>query len=70
MTTTKAEMARWKAQDSEDRRTRLDALGAIENKTDDEWVEHDVLATLVAIDEKEANDAETKPEENTEAETS
>lgn len=55
-------MKHWEEKTPEERRAALDALGAIENQNPDEQVAHDVLATLVAVDEKVANDVQTKPE--------
>lgn len=48
----------WSDQETEHRRTRLNELGANENKTDDEQREHDVLAEMVAEDEDDAQKAE------------
>lgn len=53
--TSKAEfMSKWSENTAQERRARLNQLGAVEVKTDDEKREHDALAEMVAADEEAA----------------
>lgn len=50
----------WESNTPEERRARLDELGAIEDMSDDQRQEHDALATLVAADEDERTEDGTE----------
>jgi hypothetical protein len=54
---------KWMTHTAEERRARLNELGSIVEKSDDEQREHDALATVVAQDETAALD-ETAKDEN------
>lgn len=55
----------WEGKTPEERRARLDELGANENRDEVEDDEHNVLAALVAVDEDEArNEVAKKPVES------
>lgn len=58
----------WASNTSEERRARLDELGAIEDMSDDQRQEHDALATLVAFDENDVfeDDEDEREEDGTE----
>jgi hypothetical protein len=47
----------------EERRTRLNELGALVEKDDEQWREHNALAELVADDEDEALRVESGQDE-------
>lgn len=64
MTTKKGFTDQWATHTPEERRERLNELGSIAEKTDDEQREHDALATSVAVDETAAL-VENAKDENT-----
>lgn len=53
----------WSENTPEERRGRLNELGAVVEKTDEEWREHDALAAMVADDENEALRAAAEQQE-------
>lgn len=54
----------WSDNTPEERRARLNELGAMPDKEDDLLREHDALAEMVADDEEAAAEAEKEAEEN------
>lgn len=58
--TSKADFKKqWEGEIPEERRARLDFLASIENRTEDQHREHDMLAEMVAEDEDTAARART-----------
>lgn len=61
--TSKADFKKqWESETPEERRVRLNFLASIEEKSDDQQREHDMLAEMVAEDEDNAARARTAPE--------